>query len=155
LARVIGVPEANLEATVSTFNKGAQTGKDNEFGRGESAYNRFLGDPEQQPNPGVAAIKDGPFYAIKMKMGDLGTFAGLDTDEHSRVLNAHHQPIPGLFAVGNDALSIMGGNYPGGGITLGPAMTFGFIIAQHLATQDDWEIPSPLAGPDRDALSAQ
>jgi hypothetical protein len=155
LARVIGVPEANLEATVSIFNKGAQTGKDNEFGRGESAYNRFLGDPEQQPNPCVAPIKDGPFYAIKMKMGDLGTFAGLDTDECSRVLNAQRQPIAGLFAVGNDALSIMGGNYPGGGITLGPAMTFGFIIAQHLATQDDWEIPTPLTGPDLDALSAQ
>ncbi|HWT35490.1 MAG TPA: FAD-binding protein, partial [Paraburkholderia sp.] len=75
----------------------------------------------------------GPFYAIKVVVGDLGTYAGLTTDEHSRVLGNNRQPIPGLYAVGNDIASIMGGNYPGAGITLGPIMTFGYITGRRLA----------------------
>jgi predicted oxidoreductase len=81
-------------------------------------------------------VRRAPFYAVKVVIGDLGTFAGLKTDRHGRVLDASAAPIPGLYAAGNDAASIMGGNYPGGGITLGPAMTFGYIAGCHLAGVD-------------------
>jgi predicted oxidoreductase len=83
------------------------------------------------PNPCVAPIEAGPYYAVKIVAGSLGTFAGLDTDEHARVLDAQARPIDGLYAVGNDMSSIMAGRYPSGGITLGPAMTFGYIAAHH------------------------
>lgn len=98
-----------------------------------TAYNRFVGDPGHKPNPCVAPIERGPFYAIKVLPADIGTYAGLKTDRHARVLDAGGRPVAGLYAVGNDAASIMGGNYPGGGITLGPGMTFGYIAARHLA----------------------
>lgn len=133
LARQIGVNPEQLTRTVEAFNGPARRGEDPEFGKGSTSYNRSLGDPEHQPNPCVAPIEKGPFYAIKLVMGDLGTFAGLHTDEYARVLDAGKRPIPGLYAAGNDAASIMGGNYPGGGITLGPAITFGYIAARHMA----------------------
>ena len=106
-------------------------GRDPEFGRGESAYNRIQGEPLQKPNPCVAPIGKGPFYAVKIVPGSLGTFAGLRTDAHARVLDRNHNAIDGLYAVGNDMSSIMGGHYPAGGITLGPAMTFGYVAAHH------------------------
>jgi succinate dehydrogenase/fumarate reductase flavoprotein subunit len=133
LAQACGVDATALEHTVTTFNQGAVKGEDREFGRGNSAYNRFLGDAENQPNPCVAPIQDGPFYAIRTVIGDLGTFAGIRTDGHARALDSTGRVVPGLYAVGNDAASVMGGNYPGGGITLGPAMTFGFIAGEHAA----------------------
>jgi len=85
------------------------------------------------PNPCVASIENGPFYAIKMVVGDLGTYAGIVTDANARALDAEGRVIPGLYAAGNDMASIMGGNYPGAGITLGPALTFGYIAGRHLA----------------------
>ena len=85
-----------------------------------------------QPNPCVAPLEHGPYYAIRLVIGDIGTFAGLVTDECTRVLDAERKPIKGLYAVGNDAASIMGGNYPGAGITLGPALTFGYVAAMQL-----------------------
>lgn len=103
------------------------------FAKGSTAYNRFLGDAGHKPNPCIAPIDEGPFYAIKVVMGDLGTFAGLRTDSHARVIAKNGDPIDGLYAVGNDAASVMGGNYPGGGITLGPALAFGYIAGRHLA----------------------
>lgn len=78
-------------------------------------------------------MKEGPFYAVKIVMGDLGTFAGIETDRFARVLDGEGRPVPGLFAAGNDNASVMGGGYPGGGITLGPAMTFGFVAAEFMA----------------------
>jgi predicted oxidoreductase len=84
------------------------------------------------PNPCVRPIEHGPFYAIRLVIGDIGTFAGLSVDAQSRALNARKEPIPGLYAVGNDAASIMGGNYPGAGITLGPALTFGYVAGNSL-----------------------
>jgi predicted oxidoreductase len=93
----------------------------------------------------VAPLATGPFYAIKMVVGDIGTFAGLVTDERTRVLDAQRQPIPGLYAVGNDAASIMGGNYPGAGITLGPALTFGYIAGHQLAQAQETAAPAPAA----------
>lgn len=133
LAEAIGADPGALEKTVSAFNVGARHGEDAEFNRGGTAYNRSLGDPKHQPNPCVAPVEKGPFYAVKVVVGDLGTFAGLRCDENARVLDAAGQPIAGLYAVGNDAASIMGGNYPGGGITLGPAITFGYIAARHIS----------------------
>ncbi|WP_425089733.1 FAD-dependent oxidoreductase [Stappia sp.] len=133
LAEQIGVDGAQLERTVATFNEHARKGEDPEFHKGSTSYNRSLGDPEHGPNPCVAPVEKGPFYAVKLVIGDLGTFAGLRCDENARVLGEDGQPIGGLYAAGNDALSIMGGNYPGGGITLGPAITFGYIAARHMS----------------------
>lgn len=133
LAARIGADAAELERTVARYNAGAAKGEDPEYGRGSTAYNRSLGDPAHGPNPCVAPLAKGPFYAVRVWVGDLGTFAGLKTDENARVLDGDGGVVPGLFAVGNDAASIMGGNYPGGGITLGPAVTFGYIAARHMS----------------------
>jgi succinate dehydrogenase/fumarate reductase flavoprotein subunit len=133
LAAQAGIDGAALAATVAAYNAPARDGHDPEFGRGSTAYNRYLGDPTCRPNPCVAPIERAPFYAVEVVPGDLGTFAGLKTDFHARVLGRDGRPIPGLYAAGNDMASIMGGNYPGGGITLGPAMTFGYIAGRHAA----------------------
>jgi hypothetical protein len=133
LARGIGVDATTLEATVQRFNEHARRGEDPDFGKGSKAYNRYQGDALNQPNPCVAPLETGPFYAIKLVVGDIGTFAGLATDAQTRVLDVQARPIPGLYAVGNDAASIMGGNYPGAGITLGPALTFGYVAGLALA----------------------
>lgn len=132
LARKCGIDPAALDNTISTYNSFAAEGKDPEFGRGESAYNRIQGDPSHKPNPCVAPIGRGPLYAVKVLPGSLGTFAGLRTDSLGRVLDAANAPVEGLFAAGNDMSSIMAGRYPAGGITLGPAMTFGYVAA-HVA----------------------
>lgn len=133
LAHQIGADAGELKRTVANFNKHAIKGEDPEFGKGSTAYNRSLGDPEHKPNPCVAPVAKGPFYAVRLYVGDLGTFAGLKTNEYAQVLNGNGRPIEGLYSAGNDAASIMGGNYPGGGITLGPAITFGYIAARHMA----------------------
>lgn len=133
LAQQIGVDPGTLEATVQEFNAAARVGQDPQFGKGSKAYNRYQGDALVTPNPCLAPLEHGPFYAIKLVVGDIGTFAGLVTDEKTRVLDAAGAPIKGLYAVGNDAASVMGGNYPGAGITLGPALTFGYIAGNQLA----------------------
>lgn len=137
LAQKMGVPTAAFEETVSRYNADARLGKDPQFGRGESAYNRYLGDATHQPNPCVAPIEQGPFYAVKLYMGDLGTFHGLKTDGEARVLDNQGLPIPGLYAAGNEMASMMGGSYPGAGITLGPAATFGYIAARSMAARGE------------------
>ena len=133
LAREAGIDAAALEATVRTYNDGAKRGEDREFGRGSTSFNRYLADPEHKPNPCVAPIGDGPYYALKVVMGDLGTFDGITTAVTGEVLDARGAVIDGLYAVGNDRASVMGGNYPGAGITLGPIMTFGYITGRRLA----------------------
>jgi succinate dehydrogenase/fumarate reductase flavoprotein subunit len=133
LATNAGIDAKGLEATVAAFNETAANGQDPAFGKGSRAYNRYQGDALHGPNPCIAPIKDGPFYAIKMVIGDLGTYAGIKTDENARALDGAGQPIAGLYAAGNDMASIMGGNYPGAGITLGPALTFGYIAGRHIA----------------------
>lgn len=133
LARACGIDAAGLEQTVATFNRDAERGEDPAFGRGSTAYNRIQGDAGHGPNPCVAPIAQGPFYAVKIVPGSLGTFAGLRTDAFARVLGQDGQPIPGLYAGGNDMAAVLGGTYPAGGITLGPAMTFGYIAARHAA----------------------
>lgn len=131
LARQCGIEPGALSATIADYNRFAARGEDPAFGRGDTPYNRVQGDIENEPNPCVAPIVQRPYYAVKMVAGSLGTFAGLRTDEHARVLDGAARPIPGLYAVGNDMASIMAGRYPAGGITLGPAMTFGYVAAHH------------------------
>ncbi len=143
LAGKAGINAAALERTVAAFNGPARRGEDPAFGRGRTAYNRSLGDPLVAPNPCVAPLERAPFYAVKVVPGDLGTFAGLRGDAHARVLDRDGRPIPGLYAAGNDLASVMGGNYPGGGTTLGPAMTFGYIAARHLAGHGSGEAAEP------------
>ncbi|MDO9527061.1 MAG: FAD-dependent oxidoreductase [Gemmobacter sp.] len=137
LAEQIGADGPALQATVAEFNRHAEQGEDPAFGKGSTSYNRSLGDPEHKPNPCVAPLKQGPFYAVRLYVGDLGTFAGLKTNENAQVLDADGRAMKGLYSAGNDAASIMGGNYPGGGITLGPAITFGYIAARHMSGAND------------------
>jgi len=133
LANVAGINAAALAATIETFNEHAKIGQDPSYGKGTKAYNRFQGDALNAPNPCVAPIGTGPFYAVKLVMGDSGTYAGLAVDAHTRVLDGDDKPIQGLHAVGNDAVSVMGGSYPAAGTQLGPALTFGYIAGQLLA----------------------
>ena len=133
LAQQAGIDGAALERTVREYNEGAVHGEDRQFGRGTTAFNRYLADPEQKPNPCVAPIGKGPYYAVKVIMGDLGTFDGLRTTPFGEVISSKSSVIQGLYAVGNDRASMMGGNYPGAGITLGPNLTFGWITGNHLA----------------------
>jgi succinate dehydrogenase/fumarate reductase flavoprotein subunit len=133
LAATAGIDAKALAETIAQFNATAAQGHDPAFGKGSKAYNRYQGDALHGPNPCVAPVRSGPYYAIKMVVGDLGTYAGIVTDEHARALDAEGRVIPGLYAAGNDMASIMGGNYPGAGITLGPALTFGYIAGRHLA----------------------
>ena len=135
LAQAAGIDAAALERTVRDHDLHAARGEDPAFGRGRTAFNRYLADPEHRPNPCVGPVGEGPYYALKLYVGDLGTFDGLRTDVAGRVLDAANQPIAGLFAVGNDRASIMGGNYPGAGITHGPNMAFAYVTAKHIAQQ--------------------
>lgn len=137
LARACGIDPGVLTATLEAYNAHAVRGEDPEFGRGTTSFNRYLADPAQCPNPCVAPLDEAPYYAVRLEMGDLGTFDGLKTTVQGQVPTPAGAPIAGLYAVGNDRASIMGGNYPGAGITLGPAMTFGWITGRHLAGVDD------------------
>lgn len=129
LARGMGVPADALEATVRRFNDMVRAGRDTDFGRGDSAYDRLYGDPRVSPNPSLATLEEAPFYAIPLYQGDIGTSGGLVTDERGRVQRTDGGVIAGLYAVGNVAASVMGYAYPGAGATLGPAMTFGYLAA--------------------------
>jgi succinate dehydrogenase/fumarate reductase flavoprotein subunit len=136
LADRIGVEQSALSTTIEKYNAHARTGLDPEFGRGTSIYQRHLGDAGHRPNPCVAPIEQPPFYALRIYPADLGTAIGLETDCDARILRNNGAPIAGLYACGNDMGSIMNGNYPGPGITLGPALTFGYIAGRHLAQTD-------------------
>ncbi|WP_416138918.1 FAD-dependent oxidoreductase [Halomonas sp. HK25] len=133
LAEACGIDPAGLAATLANYNHHAEHGEDPAFGRGDTPYQRGMGDPDHAPNPCVAPITHGPFHAVKVVPGSLGTFAGLAADEHGRALDGDRVPILGLYAAGNDMASVMAGRYPSGGITLGPAMTFGYVTAHHAA----------------------
>lgn len=133
LAQKLGVPPAALHATVARYNEYAAQGLDPDFGKGSTAYNRYLGDPEHQPNPCLAPLGAGPYYAVKVYAGDIGTACGIAANGNAQALDAAGQPIPGLYVAGNDMHSVMGGAYPAPGITLGPALTFGWVAGQHLA----------------------
>jgi succinate dehydrogenase/fumarate reductase flavoprotein subunit len=142
LAEACDIDVASLVATVDRYNGEARLGRDPEFGRGDTPYNRAGGDAAQTPNPCVAPIDRAPFYAVRVIPGCLGTFAGLRCDASGRALDREARTIAGLYACGNDMSSVMGGYYPSGGITLGPAMTFGYIVAHDVAgVAMDWGAP--------------
>ena len=131
LAQKIDVPAGPFVDTVHAFNVDARRGVDSAFARGSDIYQRHLGDAEQRPNPCVAPLVEPPFYAVAVYPADLGMAAGVMTDEHARVLRDDGSPIEGLYACGNDMHSVMNGAYPGPGITLGPALVFGYLAASH------------------------
>ncbi len=134
LARQIGVDPEGLVASAQRMGEFARSGVDHDFGRGDNVFDRYYGDAHVKPNPNLAPIAKGPFYAMKLHPGDIGTKGGLLTDHDARVLDAAGgRPIEGLYCIGNNAASVMGPSYPGAGSTLGPAMTFGFRAVAHMA----------------------
>jgi len=137
LAALLEIDVPGLERTVETYNADARRGVDSQFGLGGDAYQRFLGDARNRPNPCMRPIEQAPYYAIRIVPSDLGTAAGLLTDGEARVLGADGRPVPRLYACGNDMNSIMDGAYPGPGITLGPALVFGYIAGRALAGRGD------------------
>ncbi|MER6306027.1 FAD-dependent oxidoreductase [Streptomyces sp. NPDC001657] len=132
LATRIGVAPERLRATVDRFNGFARAGRDEDFHRGDSVYDRYYGDPTL-PNPNLAPLDKGPYYAIPVHPGDIGTKGGLVTDATARVLREDGTVIKGLYASGNVSSAVMGETYPGPGATIGPAMTFGWLAAHHIA----------------------
>ncbi|MDQ6642712.1 MAG: FAD-binding protein, partial [Actinomycetota bacterium] len=133
LAVKIDVPADALATTVTHFNQMAHAGKDTDFGRGDSAYDRYYGDPRVKPNPSLGAIDQGPFFAVKVVPGDLGTKGGIVTDARARALRPDGSVIEGLYAAGNASSAVMGHTYAGAGSTIGPALTFGYIAANDIA----------------------
>ncbi|HEP1894984.1 TPA: FAD-dependent oxidoreductase [Kluyvera cryocrescens] len=135
LAQQLGIEPQQLEQTVERYNRDAQNGHDTAFHKGGNSYNCAMGDAAHRPNACNAPLTAAPFYAIKLFTGDLGTSRGLVTTADAQVVNQQGVPIGGLYAVGNDMDSIMAGTYPGPGITLGPALTFGYLAAMHMVQQ--------------------
>lgn len=133
LAKDLGLDPLALRQTLERYNSDAREGLDRAFDKGGNSYNRYMGDPAHRPNACLAPLERGPYYAIAIHTGDLGSARGLRTDSHANVLDQHGRPIEGLYAGGNDMNSIMDGTYPGPGITLGPGLTFGYIAATHVA----------------------
>jgi hypothetical protein len=130
LAKKLGLPEATLTETLARHTEAAATGKDPDFGKDDTRHNRALGDAAIHPNPCLAPLEHPPFYAVGIVSGDLGTACGLRTDRSARVLNAEGAAVRGLYAIGNDMHSIMGGSYPG------PALVFAWIAANAIAKED-------------------
>ena len=142
LAAKIHVPLDALKQTVANMNEYARTGVDTEFDRGGNDYDKMFGDAEQSPNPCIGPIEKAPFYAVPINAGDLGTKGGLKADAHARVLDENGAPIPNLYAAGNNTGTPFGNRYPGAGGTIGPAMTFGYLAAEHIAAGVRQSIPS-------------
>lgn len=133
LAAKTGLPADAFAATIDRFNGFARSGVDEDFHRGDSAYDRYYGDPTNKPNPNLGEIKHGPYYAAKMVPGDLGTKGGIRTDLQGRALRDDNSVIEGLYAAGNVSSPVMGHTYPGPGGTIGPAMTWGYLAALDIA----------------------
>lgn len=139
LAVKIGVPAGELCDTAQRFNDLARRGHDDDFNRGDSAYDNYYGDPTL-PNPNLAPLGKPPYLAFQIILGDLGTSGGLLTDEHARVLREDGSVIAGLYATGNTSAAVMGRSYAGAGATIGPAMTFGYVAAQHISENSHREV---------------
>ncbi|VVO45553.1 3-oxosteroid 1-dehydrogenase [Pseudomonas fluorescens] len=137
LALIAGIDATTLQQTLKQFNADAAQGVDHQFGKGSSAYNRYMGDPQHGPNPCLKPLHKAPFYAVRLFTGDLGSARGLVTNAQANVLDRSGAPIPSLYAAGNEMNSIMDGTYPGPGITLGPGITFGYLAASDIAARLD------------------
>ena len=148
LAQACGIASDGLAHTVQRYNAMALAGRDTDFAKGETPYNHMQGDAgfaaeRGWPNPCMGPLDRGPFYAVRVVAGSLGTFAGLGVNTNAQVLNEQGLPIPGLYAGGNDMNALMAGHYPSGGITLGPAMTFGWLAAHHMASEQPFAAAAP------------
>ena len=137
MAEKIDIDPSTLAGTLARFNENAEKGVDPDFNRGEAAYDRMYGDPRNQPNPNLRPLSKGPYYAMPIYPGDIGTNGGLLTNEKAQVIKKNGKPIEGLYAIGNNAASSMGESYPGAGVTIGPALTFGYIAARHMSGAND------------------
>lgn len=133
LAAAMGVPPEAFEATLTRFGEMAGRGRDEDFGRGESVYDRYYGDPTWTPNPNLRPLSGSRLYAVRVVLSDLGTCGGLAADEHARVLRGDGSPIEGLYAIGNAAANVFGNRYPGAGATIGQGLVFGYLAARHAA----------------------
>jgi 3-oxosteroid 1-dehydrogenase len=133
LATSLKADPATLKASIDRWNASCAAGKDDEFRRGDRAYDQFLGDPFQTPNPALGSIEKGPFYAVPVVPGDVSTYGGVVTDSQGRVERADGSVIEGLYACGVSTASVMGGVYPGAGCSIGPSLTFGYVAAKHAA----------------------
>ncbi|MES2980547.1 MAG: FAD-dependent oxidoreductase [Pseudomonadota bacterium] len=133
LAIELGIDGEALAASAERFNQAAEAGRDDEFGKGSTAYNRYLGDPDQKPNACLGPLRAAPFYGVQVVAGDIGTACGIQCNENAQALDAGGRVVEGLYIAGNDMHSVMGGQYPAPGITLGPALTFGWRAAMHAA----------------------
>jgi 3-oxosteroid 1-dehydrogenase len=147
LAAKLQLPGGALEMTVAAMNRYAGTGIDPEFGRGGNAYDRMFGDPSVTPNPCLGPIETGPFYAVAINLGDLGTKGGLEADASARVLDGAGQPIPHLYAAGNASGSPFGNCYPGAGGTIGPAMIFAYLAIDDIAARTSNQPRHAVAAP--------
>jgi len=131
LAQYLAIDPVALKATVERFNDFVAGNRDEDFGRGDRAYDRWLGDPYHKPSQTLGSIAQPPFYAVPVVPGDVGTFGGVVTDEHARVLRADGSVVPGLYACGTSTASVMGRAYPGAGSSIGPSYGWGFVAAKH------------------------
>jgi 3-oxosteroid 1-dehydrogenase len=136
LASLCGIDATGLTETIEHFNEFAAKGEDPEFGRGESAYNRCLGDPNRMVHPCLGPIDEPPYYAVEVVPGDIGTCGGLLTDEHAQVTGADDQPIAGLYAAGNIAATVMGRHYLGPGASIANSMVFGYVAARQATAEE-------------------
>ncbi|MBF6347498.1 3-ketosteroid-delta-1-dehydrogenase [Nocardia flavorosea] len=146
LAQAVGLPVETFTGTFAQFNEYAEAGSDPDFQRGESAYDRYYGDPTVRPNPNLAPLRKGPYYAVKMVLSDLGTCGGVIADEHARVLREDGSLIEGLYAIGNTAGNAFGSTYPGAGATIGQGLVYGYIAARHAAANGAAESAAPASG---------
>ena len=131
LARMCDIDGAGLSETIERFNENARLGVDPDYGRGESAYNRALGDPNHKVHPCLGPLDEPPYYAVQVVPGDIGTCGGVLTDEHARVLDQLNQPIDGLYATGNGTATVMGRHYLGPGASIANTMVFGYVASRH------------------------
>jgi succinate dehydrogenase/fumarate reductase flavoprotein subunit len=149
-AHTLRIDAETLSETVRRHNEFARSGIDLDFGKGGNAYDRANGDPAHRPNP-CLGVMEGSLYAIQVEPTPMGTSLGLRTNEHAQVCNAAGEAIPGLYAVGNDMQSVMGGEYPGPGTQLGPGMTFGYLAALHAVHKGEQDEPAQRKRTDEDA----
>jgi succinate dehydrogenase/fumarate reductase flavoprotein subunit len=148
LACKLGLPPQNLARTVQRFNGFAACGIDADFQRGTTLYQRANGDAAWRgKNPSLGPVERAPFYAVKLYPGDIGAAQGLRTDAAARVLDAQSRPVPGLYAVGNDQQSLMGGTYPAPGITLGPGLVFAYLAAGDAVARARGQAPAATEQP--------
>jgi 3-oxosteroid 1-dehydrogenase len=137
LAQQLKVAPATLTHTVNRYNTFVVNGRDEDFRRGDRAYDRWLGDPYHKPSETLGTIEKPPFYALPVYPGDVGTFGGVVTDVHARVLRADGSVIPGLYATATSTASVMGRVYPGAGSSIGPGFVWGYVAAKHAANADN------------------